>query len=111
MAINHLAALVRKRELGLKSSKILSEMRTYVIEANGATNAQPGSHDDTVMATAIAAKVVEQFGGEFNMAIVDTAVKVPETSGVFVEHQGEYVHRDMVPQDDDDGDWYRRAGW
>jgi Terminase-like family. len=111
LAINHLAALVRKRELGLKSSKILSEMRTYVIEANGATNAQPGSHDDTVMATAIAAKVVEQYGGEFNMAIVDTDVKLPDTNGVFVEHQGEYVHRDMVPQDDDDGDWYRRAGW
>jgi hypothetical protein len=112
LAINHLASLVRGRKLGLKSSKVLSEMRTYVIEANGATTAQPGSHDDTVMACAIAAKVVEQHGGSFDMQIVDTQTPLPQTSGKFVLQDGAYVPKGLARHDDDeDGDWYKSAGW
>lgn len=51
--IDKLAQFVREHYLGIYDDLAISEMFTYVIEDNGATNAQTGCHDDTVMAMAI----------------------------------------------------------
>lgn len=53
LMIDKLAEFVRERWIGIKSSLLISELFTYVIEDNGSTNAQLGCYDDTVMATAI----------------------------------------------------------
>lgn len=53
LMIDKLAEFVREKYLGIPDDMLVSEMFTYVIEDNGSTNAQPGAHDDTVMATAI----------------------------------------------------------
>lgn len=53
LMIDKLAEFVRENYLGIYSDLIISEMFTYIIEDNGATNAQVGCHDDTVMATGI----------------------------------------------------------
>jgi hypothetical protein len=51
--IDKLAEFVREQYIGIPSDLLISEMFTYVIEDNGKTNAQSGTHDDTVMACAI----------------------------------------------------------
>lgn len=53
LMIDKLAEFVREQYLGIPSDLMISEMFTYVIEDNGKTNAQGGTHDDTVMACAI----------------------------------------------------------
>ena len=51
--IDKLREFVREHYLGIYSDMIVNELFTYVIEDNGSTNAQEGSHDDTVIACAI----------------------------------------------------------
>ena len=51
--IDKLREFVREYHLGIYSDLVISEMFTYIIEDNGSTNAQPGSHDDTVMSIGI----------------------------------------------------------
>lgn len=51
--IDKLQEFIREIHLGIYSDLIIGECFTYIIEDNGSTNAQPGSHDDTIMATAI----------------------------------------------------------
>ena len=53
LMIDKLAEFVREQYLGIPCDLLVSEMFTYVIEDNGKTNAQGGTHDDTVMSTAI----------------------------------------------------------
>lgn len=53
LMIDKLQEFIRERHLGIFSDLIISECFTYVIEDNGSTNAQPGCHDDTVMALGI----------------------------------------------------------
>ena len=62
--IDKLAEFVREMYLGIYSDLIISEMFTYIIEANGATNAQEGCFDDTVMATAILLQLMLEGKGE-----------------------------------------------
>lgn len=51
--IDKLREYIREHYLGVYSDLAISEMFTYIIEDNGSTNAQEGSHDDTVVALAI----------------------------------------------------------
>lgn len=62
--IDKLAEFIREHHLGIYSDLIISEMFSYVIEDNGKTNAQPGTHDDTVMATAIMLQLLLEGRGE-----------------------------------------------
>lgn len=62
--IDKLAEFVREMYLGIFSDLIISEMFTYIIEANGATNAQLGCFDDTVMASAIMLQLMLEGRGE-----------------------------------------------
>ena len=52
--IDHLRELVREREICLHSPKLIDEMQTFVFHSNGKMSANQGSHDDCVMALAIA---------------------------------------------------------
>ena len=54
LIIDYLKELIRERELKIHSPKILDELQTFVNFPNGKMAAQSGSHDDCVMALAIA---------------------------------------------------------
>jgi len=54
LIIDYLKELIREREIKIHSPKILDELQTFVNMPNGKMAAQYGSHDDCVMALAIA---------------------------------------------------------
>ncbi|ELT92267.1 hypothetical protein CAPTEDRAFT_111675 [Capitella teleta] len=58
LMIDHLAALLRDGESGICNRDTVAECQTYVIEDNGATNAQEGCFDDRVISYAIAQQMV-----------------------------------------------------
>jgi len=62
--INAMAEYIRERWLWIKWKTLVGELFTYVIDEDGATNAQQGSHDDTVMALAIALQMILEGRGE-----------------------------------------------
>ena len=64
MMIDKLAEFVRDKYIGIYWKTLIDEMRTYIIEDNGSTNAQTGCHDDTVMACAILLQVLLEGKGE-----------------------------------------------
>jgi hypothetical protein len=53
--IDYLKELIREGEIKIYSPKVIDELQTFVFLANGKTEAQAGSHDDCVMALALAA--------------------------------------------------------
>lgn len=66
LMIDKLAEFIREIYLGIYSDLIISEAFTYVIEDNGKTNAQPGCHDDTIMAMAIMLQLMlEDVGDDY----------------------------------------------
>lgn len=84
LMIDKLAEFVREQYLGIYSDLIISEMFTYVIEDNGKTNAQPGCHDDTVMATAIMLQLLLEGKGE------------SYTPEVPIDQRGKYRPNDII---------------
>lgn len=64
MMIDKFAEFIRERYFVTYWSTLIAEMRTYVIEDNGSTNAQLGCHDDTVMATSILLQLLLEGKGE-----------------------------------------------
>tara|TARA_Y100001963_G_scaffold114099_1_gene158159 strand:+ start:521 stop:2284 length:1764 start_codon:yes stop_codon:yes gene_type:complete len=54
LIIDYLKELIREDEINIKSPKVLDELQTFVNFPNGKMAAQSGSHDDCVMALAIA---------------------------------------------------------
>lgn len=64
LMINKLAEYIRELWLGAYWDRFISECFTYVIGDDGSTNAQYGSNDDTVMATAIALQLLLEGRGE-----------------------------------------------
>ena len=54
LIIDYLRELIREDEIKIRSPKILDELQTFVNMPNGKMAAQAGSHDDCVMALAIA---------------------------------------------------------
>lgn len=64
LMIDKLAEFVREHYLGIPDNTLIGEMFTYVIEDNGKTNAQTGTHDDCVMATAILLQLLLEGRGE-----------------------------------------------
>lgn len=62
--IDKLAEFIRELHLGIYSDLIIGEAFTYIIEDNGKTNAQAGTHDDTIMALAILLQLLLEGKGE-----------------------------------------------
>jgi len=54
MIIGNLKRAIEEHDIEIHSDIIVSELRTYVSNENGSTNALAGNYDDTVMALAIA---------------------------------------------------------
>jgi hypothetical protein len=54
LIIDYLKELIRENEIKIRSPKVLDELQTFVNYPNGRMAAQAGSHDDCVMALAIA---------------------------------------------------------
>jgi hypothetical protein len=54
LIIDNLAALLRKRDSGIADQELVKELRNYVIDDKGFTNAKSGCYDDRVMSYAIA---------------------------------------------------------
>jgi hypothetical protein len=59
LIIDKLRALDREREIEINDETTLKEMKTFVVNESGKMEAEAGTHDDTVMALAIAAYVHE----------------------------------------------------
>lgn len=57
LIIDNLRALDRERDIEINDETTLKEMKTFVVTENGKMEAEAGTHDDTVMALAIAAYV------------------------------------------------------
>jgi hypothetical protein len=54
LVIDLLVSLMRDGKSGIRSRVLVDECRTYVVDSRGRTNAQPGMHDDTIMAYSLA---------------------------------------------------------
>lgn len=86
LMIDKLAEFVRERYLGIYDDLLISEMFTYIIEDNGATNAQDGTHDDAVMATAILLQLLLENRGEtYTPEVPNTGRIRPRTPGEIVD--------------------------
>ncbi len=62
--IENLAAVLATKPTLFRSSKLLSEFRTFVRHPNGSSAAVAGAHDDCVMATAIALAARREVTGD-----------------------------------------------
>jgi hypothetical protein len=111
LAIDNLARLIRERRLGIKSKRFIQECLTYVIGDDGKTNAQQGGHDDIVMGAAIILYVMEQYATPV-MDIISTTTELPVKMGNFVMTSNGFKHSNEVQDNnDEDAEWYRKAGW
>ena len=54
LIIDNLVHLLRQGESGIVDEELINELRTYVVDARGITNAQSGCFDDRIMAYSIA---------------------------------------------------------
>jgi len=54
MIIGNLKRAIEDYDIDIRSDIILQELKTYVADEKGATNALAGNYDDTVIALAIA---------------------------------------------------------
>jgi hypothetical protein len=64
LMIDKLAEFIRENWLGCKDKMFWMECLTYVIDDRGATNAQEGCYDDTVMATALLLQMLLEGKGD-----------------------------------------------
>jgi hypothetical protein len=112
LAIDNLARLIREKKLGIKSRRFIQECMTYVIDDDGKTNAQNGSHDDVVMSAAIILYVMEQYATPVNYGIVQavTPISSDGPKSDFTMTDKGFRHKSEVPQDDD-SEWFGKAGW
>lgn len=58
LIIDRLSAAIRDSDIQIKDRSTIQELKTYVVEDNGATNALSGCYDDRVMAIAIAWEMI-----------------------------------------------------
>lgn len=79
LMIDRLSEYLRERNIGIKDKHLVDEMMSYVIEPNGATNAQQGCKDDRVMSMAISLQMaLENMGQEYEPERTDGYKKKKE---------------------------------
>lgn len=64
LMVDKLAEFIREKWIGCKDKMFWMECLTYVIDDKGATNAQTGCNDDTVMSTSILLQLLLEGKGE-----------------------------------------------
>lgn len=104
LAIDNLAKLIRERRIGIKSKRFVQELMTYIIEDDGKTNSQQGSHDDIVMASAIILFVMDQFTTEVPM-ILQAGTRINKTNNWI---DGRHIS-EIEDEQDEESEWLR--GW
>lgn len=60
--IGHLKRRVEEFDIAIPSATVISELRTYVSDPTGKTNALNGCHDDSIMSMAIAMEAIRTHG-------------------------------------------------
>ncbi|MEO3947636.1 hypothetical protein [Gorillibacterium sp. CAU 1737] len=104
LAVDNLAKLIRERRIGIWSKRMVQECMTYVIGDDGKTNAQTGSYDDIVMASAIILFVMDQYVGQVGDITIPGAPIDQASFWVGTRHRSEV--EDARKRDDDDG-WFK----
>jgi hypothetical protein len=80
LAIDTLAQFIREKWIKIQSDLIISELFTYIRDANGSTNAQSGCNDDTVMASSIALQaLLEGRSDTYEVEMTDKKTDKPKT--------------------------------
>jgi hypothetical protein len=111
LAIDNMARLIREKKLGIKSKRLIQECMSYVIDEKGSTNAQQGSYDDTVMATAIILMVMEQYAVPV-LSIVAPAIAESTNERFIRQSDGRVKHISEIEDErrkEDDG-WLSQWG-
>jgi hypothetical protein len=70
LVIDNLSSLIRDEDSGIACAETIQEMETYVIEANGSTNARSGYYDDRVMSYAIACEMYRRKPRSYSGSVV-----------------------------------------
>ena len=70
LVIDNLSSLIRDEDSGIACEETIQEMETYIIEANGSTNARSGYYDDRVMSYAIACEMYRRKPRSYSAAVV-----------------------------------------
>jgi hypothetical protein len=79
LMVDKLAEFIREKWIGCRDKMFWMECLTYVIDDKGATNAQEGCNDDTVMSTAILLQMLLEGKGEnYRPEIPNEAVNKPK---------------------------------
>ncbi|MNW54982.1 hypothetical protein D3C74_326160 [compost metagenome] len=118
LMIDNLAKLIRERQLGCKSERMIKECIKYVVGEDGDTNAASGN-DDTVTASAIILLVMDPYitempdiTGQSKQTAQDGQSFVYKSDGT-VKHVSEIEDESRRPnnEDNDDANWFRKMGW
>lgn len=117
LMIDNMAKLIRERDMGCKSERMIKECIKYVVSEDGDTNAASGN-DDTVTSSAIILLVMDPFITE--MAEISSPQAKQQSSQPFVyrsdgsvQHVSEIEDEQRRPsrEEDEDSSWFRRMGW
>ncbi|MNS62780.1 hypothetical protein D3C72_958540 [compost metagenome] len=112
LMIDNMAKLIREKVIGCKSERMIKECIKYVVGENGDTNAASGN-DDTVTSSAIILLVMDQYITEL-ASITSPTTAITDSTDTFVPQGGVWRHISEIEDEqkaNDDGDWFRRAGW
>lgn len=106
LIIDNLAKLIRERQIGIKSKKFVQELMTYVIDDDGKTNAQEGSHDDIVMSSAIVLFVMDVYITELP-SILKPGERIEQHTHSWVGNR--HISEIEDEQNDEESEWLK--GW
>lgn len=112
LMIDNMAKLIREKVIGCKSERMIKECIKYVVGENGDTNAASGN-DDTVTSSAIILLVMDQYITEL-ASIMAPTTGITNSSDTFVPQDGVWKHISEIEDEqnaNDDGAWFRKAGW
>ncbi|MCM3130957.1 hypothetical protein ACFQ3J_00345 [Paenibacillus provencensis] len=116
LMIDNMAKLIRERQMGCKSERMIKECIKYVVGEDGDTNAASGN-DDTVTSSAIILLVMDPFitelpdifGGKSKAEDGQSFVYSSDGTAKHVSEIEDEANRPS--KEDEDAAWFRRMGW
>lgn len=110
LMIDNLARLIRERELGCKSDRMIKELIKYVVGEDGDTNASTGN-DDTVTGSAIILLVMDAYITNVSDIVTGSAPIQGEGDNWVRKQDGTMVHKSEIQdqQRDEFDSW--AGGW
>lgn len=118
LMIDNLAKLIRERQLGCKSERMIKECIKYVVGEDGDTNAASGN-DDTVTASAIILLVMDPYITEMPDIFGQNHNSAQEGQSFVYRSDGTVKHVSEIEDEarrsrndeNDDASWFRKMGW